>query len=276
MPQDLLHKLVYAFLSGLTEFLPVSAQPHQMLYRVMTGFDSGDIWLTLSIHIGALLALLFSCKERIKRLNQERRLSSLSRRRRNRQPDLTALLDIQVLKTAAIPVLLSLLLSRRAGELISGVLLLALALLVNGILLFIPRLLEQGNKDGRGMSRLDSMMIGLGGTLGVVPGISRIGGMISAGLARGVDRRYILDTALLLCIPATVGLIILDIFAAVTAKAVLSGAAALCIATGGLSFGGAMLGIALMRYLSVKAGFTGFSYYSFGLALFSFILFLMV
>ena len=276
MPQDLLHKLIYAFLSGLTAFLPVSPEPHQLLYRVMTGFEANDIYLTMSIHLGALVALLISCRSRIKRLSHERRLSRMSRKRRNRQPDTAALLDVQVLQSAAIPVLLSLLLCRRAGEWISTVLLMTLMLLLNGVILFIPRLLPQGDKDGRSLSRLDSLLIGLGGALGAIPGFSRVGGILAAGLSRGVDRRYILDLALLLCIPATVGLLILDVFAAITTGAVLSGAALLCLLTGAVAFGGAMLSIALMRYLSVKAGFSGFSYYSFGLALFSFILYLMI
>lgn len=276
MPQDLLHKLIYALIAGLTAFLPVSSEPHQMLYSIMTGFEHNDVFLSLSIHLGSLVALLISCKARIKRLSHERRLSRISRKRRNRQPDIAALLDVQVLKTAAIPLLLSLLLCRRAGEWISGVLLMTLTLLLNGVLLFIPRLLPQGDKDGRALSRLDSVLIGMGGGLGAVPGFSRLGGILWTGLARGVDRQYILDTGLLLCIPATIGLLILDIFAAAAAQAVLSGAVVLCIATGALAFGGAMLGIALMRYLSVKAGFTGFSYYSIGLGLFSFILYLMI
>ena len=110
MPQDLLHKLIYALIAGLTAFLPVSSEPHQMLYSIMTGFEHNDVFLSLSIHLGSLVALLISCKARIKRLSHERRLSRISRKRRNRQPDIAALLDVQVLKTAAIPLLLSLLL----------------------------------------------------------------------------------------------------------------------------------------------------------------------
>ena len=276
MPQDLLHKIFYAFLSGVTELLPVSAAPHQMIYQVMTGFIPNDVYLTLSIHLGVLIALLISCKDRIKRLSNERRLSRLSRRRRNRQPDTIALLDIRVLQAVAIPVLLSLLLCKRAEGWISGVLLMTLMLILNGVVLFIPRLLRQGDKDGRAISRLDSLLIGLGGAIGAIPGLSRVGGMLSAGLSCGVDRQYILDTTLLISIPATIGLILFDIFAAATSKAAITGMTLLCLVTGGLSFGGAMLGITLMRYLSVKTGFKVFGYYSFGLGLISFILYLVI
>lgn len=277
MPQDLLHKFIYALISGFTEFLGVSAPPYQMLYELMTGFDQTDAMLTLFIRIGVLAAVVFCCRARISRLLRERRLAGLSRRRRNRQPDVTALLDIRLLKTAMIPLLASVLFYKRAGEWISGVLWLSLTLMLNGVLLFIPRLMSQGNKDGRSVSRLDGVLMGLGGALAAVPGFSRIGGIISMGTARGVDRSYALDLALLLSIPALLGLLIFDIYGVFAAKLTLSFLALLIyLLLAGFSFGSAWLGIILMRYLSVKAGFTGFSYYCWGLALFSFILYLMI
>ena len=277
MPHDLLHKLIYALISGFTEFLGVSAPPHQMLYELMTGFEQTDVMLTLSIRVGALTAVFLSCRARIKRLMHEQRLAGLSRRRRNRQPDPAALLDIRLLKTVTIPLLISVLFYKRAGEWINGVLPLSLTLVLNGVLLFIPRLMSQGNKDGRSVSRLDGVLMGLSGALAAVPGFSRTGGMISAGTTRGFDRNYALDTALILSIPTLLGLLILDIYGVFTAKLTLGFVALLIyLLLAAVSFGGAWLGIMLMRYLSVKAGFTGFSYYSWGLALFSFILYLMI
>ena len=277
MPQDLLHKLIYALISGFTEFLGVSAPPHQMLYRLMTGYEQTDAMLTLSIRFGALAALIFCCRQRISRLMHERRLDSLARRRRNRQPDVVALLDIRLLKTAMIPLLISVLFYARAGEWINKIHWLAITLSLNGIFLFTPRLLRQGDKDGRSVSRLDGIMMGLGGALAAVPGFSRMGGMISAGTARGMDRSYALDMALLLSIPTLLGLLLLDIYAVVVARAVIGAAGLLLyILFAAISFGGAWVGVMLMRYLSVKAGFTGFSYYSWGMALFSFILYLMI
>lgn len=276
MPQDLLHKLIYALLSGLTAFLPVSSEPHQMLYSVMTGFQNDDVFLTMSIHLGMLVALVVCYFGRLKHLNHERRLASLSRRRRNRFPDPIALLDLQVLRTSAVPLLLSVVLLFWTRKWIYGILPMTITVLANSIILFLPRLLPSGDKDSRGISRLDSLLIGLGGALGAFPGVSRVGGMVSAGLACGIDRQYIVNSAFLLCIPATVGLIVLDIIAAVTAGAALTGELLLCLLTGALSFGGAMLSITLIRYLSTKTDFTGFRYYSFGLTLFLFILYLVI
>lgn len=277
MPKDLLHKFIFAVFSGFTDFLGVSAPPHQLVYQTMTGFTQSDPMLTLVTRIGALAAVFFCCRAKLRRMMRERRLSGMSRRRRNRQPDIAVLLDMRLLKTAVIPIVISVLFYGRAVQWVDHVSIMALTLLLNGILLFIPRLLSQGNKDGRSVSRLDGVLIGLAGALAAIPGFSRVGVMVSAATARGVDRGYALETALLLSIPLLLGLLIFDAYAVLAAKVAIGVMAFLVyLLLGAVSFGAAWAGITFMRYLSVKTGFTGFSYYSWGLALFSFILYLMV
>lgn len=277
MPQDLLHMLLYALISGFTEFLGVSAPPHQILYNQLFGLAQSDAMLTLFVRLGVLVAVLICCRARINRLLREYRLSSLSRHRRNRQPDVMAQLDIRLLKTAMIPLLISVLFYMRAGEWITKVQWLAVTLTLNGIVIFIPRLISLGNKDGRSVSRLDGVVMGLGGALAAIPGFSRIGCILSAGMVRGIDRGYALDMALLLSIPTLLGLLIFDVYAVIVAGATVGALMVLIyLLAAAIAFGSSWLGIKLMRYLSVKAGFTGFSYYCWGLALFSFILYLMI
>ena len=188
-----------------------------------------------------------------------------------------AQLDIRLLKTAMIPLLISVLFYMRAGEWITKVQWLAVTLTLNGIVMFIPRLISLGNKNGRSVSRLDGVVMGLGGALAAIPGFSRIGCILSAGLVRGIDRGYALDMALLLSIPTLLGLLIFDVYAVIVAGATVGALMVLIyLLAAAIAFGSAWLGIKFMRYLSVKAGFTGFSYYCWGLALFSFILYLMI
>lgn len=277
MPQGLLHQFIYALFSGFTEFLGVSAPPHQMLYEKMFGFQHPNAMLTLCIRLGVLTAVFVCCNGQIRRLLRQRRLAARFRHRRNYQGDVTAILEMRLLKTAVVPLLISVLFYRRAGEWINKVQWLALTLALNGVFLFIPRLVSQGNKDCRSVSRLDGVLMGLGGALAAIPGFSRMGGILSAATARGVDRGYALDTVLLLSIPVLAGLLLFDIYAVLTAKLVLGLVAVLVyILLAAVAFVGAWLGIKLMRFLSVKVGFTGFSYYSWGLALFTFILYLMI
>lgn len=278
MPENLLQKMIFALLSGIAEILPISAPAHQMVYRVMTGLPQNDAWLMAAIRLGVLTALFLCCKMRLKRLSREYRLSKrASRRRKNLGANPQALLDLRVLTTAMIPLLISVLFYKRAGEWICGLASIVLTMTLNGFILFLPRLMGQGNKNGRSMSRLDSVLMGLGGALGAIPGLSRIAGTTTVGIGRGVDRGYAWDTALILSIPVMLGLLVFDIYAVAVAEVSLTFLSALAYLLAALlSFGGAYIGIATMRLLSVKTGFTGFAYYCWGMALFTFILYLMI
>lgn len=277
MAIELLHKLIYALISGIVEFFPVSAPAHQLLYEQITGWQMSDPGLTFAIHVGCLAALLLGCKNQLSRLRRERHLAKFARRRNSRKPDPAALMDLKLLKIGAIPVLISILFYRLAGNLAHNPAILALFLLGNSALLFIPRLLSQGNKDGRSLSGLDAILMGLGGVLSVIPGFSRVGGITSSGLARGAERSYALDFALLLSIPALIGMVIFDVYGIAAAGIVLSLTSVLGWVIGLVaSFGAGYLGIVLIRFLFAKTGCTSFAYYSLGLALVSFVLYLIV
>jgi hypothetical protein len=83
---------------------------------------------------------------------------------------------------------------------------------------------------------------------------------------------------MLLCIPLLLLLMMFDIVGIIAAgMAWLSLVSALSLpGTGLLSALSAYFGIMLMRFLAVKVGYTAFAFYSWGMALFTFILFLMI
>lgn len=276
MPQDWLHRILYALISGVTEFLPVSTSAHQVLYSYLFGYDGVLPLFQFAIRLGALIAGVVGCSASLKRLLRQRRLARQSGRRR-RYVDTNALLDLRLLKTAVVPAIISVLFYRRAGEWIDTLPWLALTLLLGGIVLFWPRIISQGNKDGRSASRLDGIAMGLGTALAAIPGFSRLGCTVSFGAAGGMDRNYALETALLLSIPVLLGLTLLDLYAVIAAKMVLSGGALLWAAVSAvLSFLGGYLALTLLRHASAKANLSGYSYYSWGMALFVFVLYLTV
>jgi len=108
-----------------------------------------------------------------------------------------------------------------------------------------------------------------------VPGISRVGAVTSAGIAQGADREQALRWSLLLSIPALVVLLAMDVYSIMTvglgAVAILQTVLAAVAA-----FGGAYVGIRMMRFMAVRAGFSGFAYYCWGAALFTLLMYLTV
>lgn len=272
-----LHSLFYGLISGFAEFLPVSAEAHSILFQRLTGVGNEILGFRMICHLSILLALLLSCRPQLEKLRREKRIASIPARRRKRQPDVTSMLDIRVLKTALIPTVIGF-----AGYLYFAnqgqrLWILSIFMVINGILLFIPQIKRTGNKESQTMSALDSILFGVGSCLGVIPGVSRLGVGSAFLQLRGADRRYTLEMCLLLSVPSLVILIGFDLYLIfVTAGAMAFSLFFLYILAAAAAFAGAYLGIMLMRFLAVNVGFSDCAYYCWGAALLTFILYLTI
>ncbi len=270
-----LESILYGLISGLTEFVPVSSQAHQaILLHLFGAKDSG--LLQLSVHAGMLAALLISSRPQITKLTRELHLSQLPRKRRRRDPDKHILMELSMLKTAGTVLMCMFLLYIPAGSFNRRLNFVALFLLLNGIFLYIPHLLSTGNKDARTMSPLDAVVIGICGALGMLPGVSFLGVLTAILSIRGADRQKAVGWAYLLLMPVLMCLMGFDVYQMATQG---MGAAGFgdfisCLLAAAAAYFGAAMAMRSVRYLAVKAGFSGFAFYSWGAALFAFILFL--
>ncbi len=277
MEWNWLQSLVFGLLSGFCEFLPVSAGAHQHLFAWLTGAGGELLGFRLICRIFVLLALIFSCMPQLRRLFRESRIAAAPRKRRKRQPERSTMMLLRSLRIAAVPMLLSFVLYFAAEQLFCQPWVLALLLALNGLLLFLPLFFRSGNKEAMSMSSLDSLLIGFGGALSVIPGISRVGMLTSVGRLRGLDGQYAADLALLLCIPAFAVLTGLDVYGLTAGQTALSVHLLLpYIISGIAAFAGALLSILLVRFLAVKVGFAGFAYYCWGAALLILVLYLSI
>ncbi len=268
--------LIYGLISGFTEFLPVSALAHQAVFLNLIG-EKDNYWLRLAAHLGSLVALIVIFMPTITRLRRENKIAKTPKSRRRRQPDFCAMMEIRLFKTAAISMILLFLGYSFVYNLYERLWLLALLLGINGILLYLPQYMPGANKSAESMSSLDGMLVGLAAGLGIVPGISRVGAGTSVALMRGADRRYAADLALLLCIPALAVMTVIDVVYGIGAAAVAvsAGMVFCCITVAVAAFAAAYLAVFLVRFLAVKADYSGFAYYCWGLALFSLIIYLI-
>jgi len=133
-----LQSLIYGLVSGMTEFLPVSSDAHKTLCLTIMGEPEPGSWISLSVKLGALLAVFSVCGSLIGRLIRERKIALTPRHSRKRRPDSRSVMDYRFLRVAALPLLLSLLLSGFAYGITKELWLLAISLLINGVLLYLP------------------------------------------------------------------------------------------------------------------------------------------
>ena len=268
-----LQLLLYGFISGFGEFLPVSAESHRVMLQLFYGGGNDAGLLRFCVHISALLAVLLANRHLIGRIRREQKIAALPPRKRWRRPDAALLMLWRMIKISAIPLLLSFLLYGKGMEYQSVLWLHSLLLVINGAVLYLPQFMLRGNKDARAMSPWDAVLIGASSALSMLPGISRTGMAASVGMMRGCDRRYAVDYAVLLSVPALIVMSVLDLFA-------FGGGATLgfgiCVMVMAAAFAGGYLSVLALRFLSAKTGLAGFAYYSWGIALFMLILFLTI
>ncbi len=270
--------ILYGLIAGLTEILPVSSSAHRILFLNLYGESSEPALLRLLIHLGILAGLYYSCHSHITRISRAVRLAKIPKRRRKRPLDTRSLTDLSILRIMLLPILLGFLFYNRLLGLSDKLSYVAGFLFLNSLILYLPRYLPSGNKDSQNLNGGEGFLMGLGGALSMLPGVSCIGAVSSIGTVRGVEKNYVLDLALLIDIPLTLGLVVFDLIA--LAAQGLSGLSFLTvlsyILSAGAAFGGIYLGIRLLRALLKNRSLDVFFYYSLGAALFIFILFLNI
>ena len=266
--------LMYGLFSGLLDILPVSAQAHSALLLKFFGVKASSDVQNLLIHLAVFAALYYSSQSNLVRMNRARALARVPKRKRKRPLDVRSMMDWSLLKTMMIPALIGVYLRKFTADVSTNLLLIALFLFLNGVILYTPQFFPTSNRDSRTLSRVEGLLMGLGGAASAVPGISAIGTSTAIASLCGVDRIYALDMALMMNMAISAGLAFLDVLAiAANGLGVLSFMILIrYILSAGAAFGGCLLGIKIMRYLAAERGYSLFGVYCWGLALFTFIL----
>ena len=273
---NLFQSLIVGFFSGIADILPVSAQAHKAVLLTLFGVAQEPPLLRIFIHIATLCGLYLNCQQQILRMVRQKQLASIPKNRRKRPVDLRILMDIRLVITMAIPLLLGFFFYQKAATLYNRLSWIALFLVINAVILYLPNFLPSGNKDSRSLSRLEAVLMGLGGALSVVPGISSVGTMCSVGGVCGAERSYILSISLLMQMVITAGMIFFDFISLFTVGFGIAGFGGFlsCLLAGAAAFGGTYYGIKIIRAMAVNIGYSIFAYYSIGLAVVTFVLYL--
>lgn len=278
MELNWLQSILFGLVSGAADIIPVSGQAHRLLLLKFFGVNQMPNLLALVLHLSVAAALYLSSQGQFVRMNRARALARIPKKKRKRPLDTRSMMDWSLIKTMLVPTVIGVLLNSRVRGWSVNMFLIAGMLFLNGLILYIPQFLPTSNRDSRTLTRLEGVLMGLGAGASVLPGISTVGIMVSIASVCGIERLYGLNMTFIVKLFFLMGLMVYDLLAIITDG--LGGLTVMLLAqylfTGLLSFGASMFAIRLLRRLAPEHGFHTFGVYCWGLALFTFILNLVV
>ncbi len=196
---SLLESLILGIVQGATEFLPISSSGHLVLSEAVMGMHEGGLLVEVTLHLGTLLAVIIYFRTRIAWLIRSFPVRGEEGRRARRW--------LGWLAAGTLPAVAVGLGFRSGIERVFESPTVALAgLVVTGAILFTSRWSRPHNRSALSGAAL---VMGLGQALSILPGISRSGTTIAAGLWSGVERSEAAEFSFLLSIPAIAGAAVL-------------------------------------------------------------------
>jgi undecaprenyl-diphosphatase len=195
---DILHIIVLALVQGLTEFLPISSEAHLILVPVLTHWQDQGLAFDVAINIGTLSAVVIYFRKELLSMTHDW-FGSFSGKH---TPD--SRLAWMVL-FGTIPVgITGLLFKDFVAEHLRSPLVIATSSIVFGLLLWFADRTGKRARDEHTMNWKDVLIIGCAQAIALIPGTSRSGITMTAGLLQGLDRRAAARYSFLLSIPVIV------------------------------------------------------------------------
>lgn len=204
----LVQAVILGIFQGIAEFLPISSSGHLVILQHFFGIREGNLFFTEMLHFGTLISIVIVYFNDIIKIVVEfikmvkNCIVNRKLKIRNDYQKLGILIIVSSIPTAVIGLAFEDFFEKLYS---SSILPIGIAFIVTGILLWIANNKSYENKRVRNMSFLDGLIIGTFQGVAIIPGISRSGSTIVAGLFRGLNRSLATEFSFLLALPATFG-----------------------------------------------------------------------
>lgn len=256
------HAAILGAVQGLTEFLPISSDGHLALTEALLGIQEDNLALSVTLHVGTLLATLVFFRTAVKRLLLQvgPLLRALFRDRGS-----VASLDLGLVVVASLPTAVIGLLLRDAVEAWTrSPTAVALGFLGTAAALSSTARLRRGKRDNPSLK--NAFWLGVAQGLAVVPGLSRSGSTIAVALHSGIKPERAFELSMLISMPAVAGAILLEAPSAVRSGGSL-GALVLGVV---VAFGVGLLALRWLRHWVTQGKFSLFAFWVIPMAMLTF------
>ena len=257
--------MVLGVVQGVAEFLPISSSGHLSLLQHFFGMEEPDALYNILLHFATLVAVCVVYRKDIADMVVEffRWIAALCTGKggqgRGNPPEARRMILLLILGT------LPLFLVLPFDDLVEGMganpMFVSLMLLLTGCILFLSDHYGGGKKTARTATVKDVLLVGLAQGAATIPGLSRSGATISAGMALGFERNFAVRFSFLLSLPAVLGATLLKVVKVAGAGGV--DVKLLPMYLTGMVIAGVVgyFSISLVKLLADKGKFGRFAYY---------------
>ncbi len=197
---EILYAVFLGFLQGATEFLPISSSGHLILAEHFFGVEEAGLTFDVVLHLGSLLAILGYFRHDFYDLT----LALFGVFTPTRGPEQRRM-AIYICFATIPAVVLGLALGKAAETTLRSPLIIAFTLSGAGLILWYAERIGKRSRSLSAMGFKDAMIIGCCQALALIPGVSRSGSTITAGLFLGLSRDAAARFSFLLSAPIVLG-----------------------------------------------------------------------
>ncbi len=195
--------ILFGIVQGITEFLPISSTAHIVVTGYLLGQTYPGLGFEIFLHLASVLAVLIYFRNDLQRL-----IAGFLRYLVRRGPEdrTEFFFGLYIVVATVITGVLGILMQGQIGDAMKQPPFVAAMLALTGaFLVFLERFSRYGDRREKDMTFRDSVIVGLGQTVAVLPGVSRSGATLIAALLSGLSRETAVRYSFLLSVPVIMG-----------------------------------------------------------------------
>ncbi|MDX1266466.1 MAG: undecaprenyl-diphosphate phosphatase [Oceanisphaera sp.] len=191
------HVVLLALIQGFTEFLPISSSAHLILPSVLLGWGDQGMAFDVAVHLGSLLAVLHYFRKEVVTLTLAW-FRSLRGKGHNAESRLAWSIVLATVPACVVGALFG----GEIAEYLRSGWVIAAATILFGLLLWGADRMARQNKDEYQTGWRGALLLGCAQALALIPGTSRSGITLTAGLMLGMTRAAAARFSFLMSIPS--------------------------------------------------------------------------
>ncbi len=193
---DYIQAIWLALLQGLTEFLPISSSAHLILMPVLLKWPDQGLAFDVAVHIGTLLAVVLYYRKELLTMTSDW-LGTVRGDPATVESRLAWFVIIGTIPAGLVGISMS----EKVETVLRSPMVIAATTIIFGLLLWIVQYFAKEERNKEKINWKDALMVGIFQALSLIPGTSRSGITITAGLLLGLNRETSARFSFLLSVP---------------------------------------------------------------------------